>query len=161
MTNTCFLCLENTRNKVCVTCNCYAHPSCWGKYLQDQMNITTLVYPNHCAILSPLSVKCPICRERIKNIKSITRSDTKLSRKFAIYIKISQTIAMTRSIEDVNKKRKLVSELFNILIDNRSIVLENKNLSSDIQDKLSELYKNGWESANLFHLQMFGEQIKK
>lgn len=158
MSNTCFLCLNNTNNKVCETCNCFSHPQCWGKYLKDQSRIITIVFDTHFTISSD-SIKCPICKEKIKNVKPITRSDTKPGRKFALDLKITQIIEELLTITDRNKRKEILSSLFTIFITNRIILMENKIFLKKVQEKLKELYNDGWESANLFYLQLFEKQI--
>ena len=34
--DSCFVCLENSSNKVCDQCNVRAHNKCWVLYMQDQ-----------------------------------------------------------------------------------------------------------------------------
>ena len=45
----CFICLDETDNKVCPQCNCFAHDSCWGRYIASQTQL-----------------KCPVCRIEIE-----------------------------------------------------------------------------------------------
>ena len=125
MTNTCFLCLDIANNKVCKTCKCYAHAKCWGEYLHDQSRIITLVYDTYCSILSPLSVKCPSCRGKIKNVKPLTRSDTKSGRNFALHVKIEQTVDDLSTTNDIYKKKEMISNLFNILLNNITLHSDN------------------------------------
>jgi hypothetical protein len=62
----CFICLDNTSNRVCGTCKCYGCPDCWVEYCNKDKSTDIdeeRVY----------HVNCPICRQRI-NLDETTSS---------------------------------------------------------------------------------------
>ena len=151
MYDKCFLCLNNTSNKICRTCNCFCHPKCWGEYLQ---NIT-----NPIMILD--SIKCPICKKDIINVKSLTRNDTYILRKHYFKMKIIVMLVDIKILTDIENKIKLANSLFNFIIYNKKI-MKDCGLEKFVKDRLNHLYYyNNWTAANIYHLRIFGEQLVK
>lgn len=58
MSDSCFLCLENTRIKQCTRCNVRAHHKCWKKYLDYSYGEE--------------NKKCLQCSEKVRD-KPVTR----------------------------------------------------------------------------------------
>jgi hypothetical protein len=160
MSEKCFLCLSNTSNKICTKCKCYSHPRCWGKYLQNTTSVTTIIYPNHCSIMTPYSIKCPCCRSEISNVKSLTRSDTKLGRKQFFLMNVRNMLFYMDTIEDFNEKLKVAKDIFNMILDNKQMI-KDIGLTNFIKDRLKFLYTEGWDLSNIFYLRIFGEQLVK
>lgn len=154
----CFLCLEKASRKICPTCKCCAHDKCWGEYLQNKVKTRTYFSEEKVIVISPWSVACPQCRGPILNVKPVTRSDTSLGRKIAIVLDyISFLEALDNNSED---KYELYIKLLKVMLENRSIVLDNKILCAKLKLRLSELYINEhWKPANLYHHRLFGIQI--
>ena len=68
--NSCFVCLENTKNKVCDRCNCFAHPKCWKEYILNQTLISINLFNLEDDIDDKNenyeyteSLNCPICKK--------------------------------------------------------------------------------------------------
>ena len=76
--NICFVCLDYTCNKVCGTCECYAHPKCWGQYIKNNIELSTYIFNNFYEVIS--KINCPICKTINNNSRRLTRNDTILSR---------------------------------------------------------------------------------
>lgn len=159
MYDKCFMCLNNTSNKICSTCNCFCHPKCWGKYLQNITTITTIIYPNHCSIMVPYSTECPICKKDIGNVKSLTRNDTYIGRKQYFTMNIRNTLLHIKLSPDIETKEKLAKLIFNLIIDNKKM-MKDCGLENVVKDLLNHLYHNkNWTPANIYHLRIFGEQL--
>lgn len=160
MSEKCFICLNNTKNKICSMCKCSAHPACWGSYLKNTTNVVTFVYPNYCSIMSPYTTRCPICRKNIGNVKSLTRSDTRNGRGQALILTIRNMLFQIEMETNSKEKQEIAVRMFNIIVNNNILLFENETLATAIKEKLKTLYTiNNWTPANLYHLRLFGEQI--
>lgn len=155
----CFVCLTPSKNKVCSTCECYACPGCWGKYLQHTTNVLTFIYPTHCSVFTPMSCKCPICKKPITNMKPLTRSDTFDGRVNTLFISTRNLLFSIDSEQDLTKKKEIARALFNMIIDNKILLQKRRGLQHALKNKLKNLYELGWSDANIYHLRIFGEQI--
>lgn len=160
MPENCFLCLNNTKNKICPRCSCSACPGCWGKYLMETTDVFTIIYPNKCSILMPYTTVCPVCKERIKNIKPLTRSDTLFGRQQAFMINIRDILFSLDATIDPLERREIIRKFFNMVVDNKVIVLKNTSFTNIIKNRLEYIYKEeNFVEANIFHLRLFGSQI--
>jgi hypothetical protein len=155
----CFVCLTPSRNKVCTTCECYACLGCWGKYLQNTTNVITFIYPTHCAILTPISCNCPICKQPISNMKPLTRSDTKDGRVNSLFISTRNLIFSIDSEHDLNKKKEIATALYNMVLDNKILLSGNNGIQLALKSKLNDLNILGWSDANIHSLRLFNEQL--
>ena len=155
----CFLCLEKSKNRICTTCTCCGHSSCWGKYLQNINKVETYITENSVIIKTAWSIKCPQCRQKIMRVKSITRSDTELARSIAI---LEDYISFLEIIEYVNTEdelHKLCRNVLDALLVHKILIKKNEQLVFLLKRQLSNLYMDGWKAANMYHHKFFGIQI--
>ena len=161
--NSCFLCLEKCKQKICPNCECYCHSKCYGRYLHAKTHIYTIVlHDNKIRLSTPYSVMCPQCRKQIYNVKPITRSNTKLGRKMLIIKTIKNTFSNvslnTHSKQEiVSKFRYLCSKILLL----KEIIFEDLRFVKIISEKLTELYYDfDWKCANIYHILLYGIHIK-
>jgi hypothetical protein len=161
MSNNCFVCLNKTKNKVCMTCKCYAHPGCWGEYLKNTTHVFTLMYPDRVVMSTPLYAKCPQCRGSIGTVKSITRSDTNFTRRASLIESCMNFINCIEMAELTDDKISFYRNLFNLFIDNKSILNKEVDFIQVLKSKLYELYYiSKWEPANMYYYTLFGNQLE-
>jgi len=158
MATNCFVCLTKTRNKICASCECYAHPKCFGEYLQHFTEVETYIFPDHVILNTPLTVPCPQCRGDIPNIKPITRADTRLARSAAITTGYKNILFKLEMSEDRAERHRLLSMVFDVLVKNRFLFKNEESFCRMVRSKLCNLYAAGWEPANLYHHSLFGRQ---
>jgi hypothetical protein len=139
MKGDCFICLNDTRNKVCSTCNCFCHPKCWGKYVKEKTDVVTYIYPKKIMMKYHLYVKCPICKTQIGNVKPLTRSDTLFSRRSYITMIISNRIKDMRETDCEDNKKEIAKKLDLLLIKNRKIIPTNCMLYKLVKDYINNI----------------------
>lgn len=160
MTHDCFVCLNKCSNKVCPDCECYAHPACWGEYLKHSTDMYTIIYPNAVVMSTPYFTNCPQCRKAIKNVKPITRYDTKFARETAIMACIRDKIFAAEMTLSFENKKQIFNDLFYLLSREKNLLKDNNAFLNVIKNKLKSLYfEQRWNAANLHHYYIFGEQI--
>ena len=156
----CFLCLNKCTNKICPTCQCFAHPKCWGEYLQHNTDIVTYIYPTYIIISTPFNTECPQCRGDINTVKSTTRSETAFARKTAVishYKNMLYQIELATNLEERNKLLKDTCEYFQ---EQKNLIRADEELTKILQEKLVQLFINyKWNDANIYYLNMFGQQL--
>jgi hypothetical protein len=137
MPGDCFVCLSESKNKICNRCECYAHLKCWGKYINKESKIFTFVSTNNDVLItSPMYIRCPQCRENIKEVKPITRSDTYSGRKIAFIYSCNGMIIELESAQIRNDKIKIITKIFNYLLENKNLFNKDDNFKDVIRDKL-------------------------
>lgn len=160
MSDYCFVCLNKSRNKICSTCKCYAHPSCWGNYLKNSTDVFTFVYHGSVIISTPFYTQCPQCRSNIGSVKSITRSDTYLARKLSLFTHIRNKLFAVDLTESKEEKETILNDIFDKILRNKVILKDEKIFNNMISTKLIDLYeKEGWKPANMYYNQIFGKQL--
>jgi len=155
----CFLCLEPSKNRICPTCKCCAHRSCWGNYLQNVNKVKTFITEEAVIIRTAWSTKCPQCRQKIMDVKPVTRSDTELARRVVIlgdYITFLETLDYVNTEEELHL---LYRNVLDSLFAHKALVRQNDILVSLLKRRLRLLYLDGWKAANLYYHQFFGTQI--
>lgn len=161
MPRDCFLCLDTTKNKVCTTCECYAHYSCWGKYVNNYTNVITYIYDEEIIITVPLYIKCPQCSGDIGNLKPITRSDTRFGRRTILRLRCQHMFEAAEMPENVSKRFAIFRNIFEIIAQNKNLLRGGRSLKNMIKLKLLVLHNSGeWKFANFYYLKIFGKQIK-
>jgi hypothetical protein len=150
MTDSCFLCLMNTKTKQCTRCNLHVHYKCWKKYLNSfEFNETK---------------KCPQCKEKVRDMPK-TRARTHARRR---YLKQKDTftnhiLSQLSKCERVYgrlEKEKILTEIFDYLLDNMDYLLQHKKLNLVVRGKLKELYfQNKWYYAKDIYFRMYGTII--
>uniref|UniRef100_A0A6C0H309 Uncharacterized protein n=1 Tax=viral metagenome TaxID=1070528 RepID=A0A6C0H309_9ZZZZ len=164
MNRDCFVCLNNTKNKVCTTCQCYAHLRCWGKYLKNFTKVTTYIYEKDILISIPLYAKCPQCSCDISNLKPVTRSDTRFGRRTFLLLRYQNMMELAGTIQDISKRYMIFRNMFELIAHNKNLIrckVGGIKFKNTIKTKLIYLHVSGeWKFANLYHLKIFGKQIK-
>jgi len=156
----CFICLNKSTNRVCSTCKCFAHPKCWGEYLQNSTEVYTYVFPNQVVISTPLGLQCPQCRQNINNIKPITRSDTIFARSIVIVNNYNNILLAADLLSTFEEKWDIFDILFDGLLENKGLIVKEAEYLTVLSNKLKELYTlYDWKKANLYHLELIGTQI--
>lgn len=160
MIHYCFVCLNKTKNKVCIVCKCYAHPKCWGEYLKNFTNIFIRIHCDKVVIGTPFYTKCPQCRGNIGNVKPITRSDTHIARRISLCSQYCKQIFRADITNSKEEKEYIFKNIFDLIIRNKQIIKKEEIFKDILREKLQFLYKNdNWKPANLYHNRIFGEQI--
>ena len=161
MPGNCFICLNETKNKICNRCECYAHPKCWGKYINKESEVVTFVSENNDVLItSPIYTRCPQCRGNIKEVKSTTRSDTYSGRKIAFIYSVYEMLIILESAQTRDDKIKTITKIFKYLLENKKLFSKEDGFKNVIRDKLKFFYYNeNWKPANMFHRRLFGKPI--
>lgn len=160
MQNNCFICLEDTENRICQKCQCYAHSKCFNEYLNKNMKIFGNIYhtPKYIDLEIETEFLCPICKFTLNNQKKITRNDTLNIRKnFVIYI-INYYLSFIDDDIDNKKNFEYLGFICNFLIKHKDILKKIPNLKNLVYENLYEL-KDTWNLSNFYALQLFGEQL--
>lgn len=146
MSDSCFLCLINTRIKQCPQCNLRAHYKCWKKYTDHSGTDCT---------------KCPQCSMRIKKRRPMTREHSAfLANKETIVKHIKSLLTLCATAVNRQQKTEYAIELFDYLLGNMVFVREYETFEKTVRDKLIQLHKlENWEPANDYYFRMFGEII--
>ena len=161
MPRDCFLCLDNTKNKVCTTCECYAHHGCWGKYLKNYTYVTTYIYEEEIIITVPLYAKCPQCSGSIANVKPITRSDTRFGRRTLLRLRCKNMFEAAEMPQHLSIRFAIFRNIFETIAQNKNLLRGGSIFKNMIKTKLLVLHNSGdWKFANFYHLKIFGKQIK-
>jgi hypothetical protein len=155
--STCFICLNSCAKRVCPRCQCYAHPTCWGQYLQSTTSAETLITETNVSTIQPLYATCPQCKQNIPGIKPLTRKDTQIARYYAFK---TQVIFFAKALDEWEISPNIVGPEFTKLFkEHRGLVLDEKELCLDFHYLLLELYEMGWKEANIHHHSFFGTQL--
>lgn len=159
----CFVCLSKTTNRVCPTCQCYAHPSCWGNYLKSIDKLVILSNDDMLAMLFKNSHECPICKTELKAMPNVTRKRTEKFRLTCAYIDMVDGIQYAD--EDnlcCHEKSERYHTLMRTFKRAKRFIKKDQNAVKQIKQELSRLYYNeGWKPANHYHMDLFGKQISK
>lgn len=153
MSTPCFLCLSNTRNRVCHQCRLKGHRKCWKKYVERSSEIEMNTGSSQ--------VTCPQCKIHIRKRGGVTtRSMAMKSDKKIIVSKIKKLLEQVdRSNGRVNKER-YAREIFNYLLKNKWFLKTHYILEKAVRNKLIEFQtKDHWDYAGDMYMKMFGEQI--
>lgn len=161
MDTSCCICLDTTKNKVCRTCNCYSHPSCWGKFLKQSTKRVTVISGNSVYLVSSLHVKCPQCRQKIKTLKPLTRSDTYTSRTTWFNLIISDYVDWLNSCETIEDKDHVHRKIVRFLVYNKNLLKNDYGLSKMVKKYLRLLYRHSRQLANLNYYYIYGKQLER
>ena len=157
----CFVCLNRTQNKVCPTCSCYAHPSCWGHYLRSMCGVSIPIHiePGFMVMEVPYSVSCPQCRTTILNVKPLTRSDTEQARYELLVTNMDSMIDQFDLSTNDQDRDDMLRDIFDTALRNKRFILQEPRLLRVINDKLKQLYDYGWYPSNLYYYYLNSKQI--
>ncbi len=160
--NSCFICLNHSNNKVCQTCNCYAHSSCWGKYLSHTNDdIYCLVEPNGLMLLCNYSIPCPICKTHINQLPPLTRSRTQEFRLYNSILEVSDIISNMNDNIMSRERLENLHRLFKCFKKIKTFINSNSEISTVIKNNLRQLYhQEDWKIANQYYMELFEEQIR-
>ena len=159
MTN-CIICLEKTKNRICHSCKCYAHPKCYGKYLQKTTKIKIVLHKYKVRMYTPMGILCPQCRGVIFNVKRVTRSDTYFCRAAGMIKEFQYFLEISEQTSTKKDKELIASIIFSNILRHKFLLQENSKFFSIFRRKLEKLYKeNKWKPANIYYYQLFGKQI--
>ena len=157
--NTCFVCLNScsNRNRFCPRCLCYAHPKCWGEYLQHTTYTETVLDTDSISTIQPLNAQCPQCKQDIPGVKPITRQDTEIAR---FYILKNAAVFFSYALNDCDISASVVGpEFAKLFKENRSLISDDKEILLELHKFYKKLHEKGWEDANLHHYSFFGTQL--
>jgi len=151
MTDKCFLCLSNTRLKMCHQCNLVAHRKCWKQYIDNKNK--DLIYKS--------CVECPQCKVSITfGHKMTTRSMSgfKKTRHVADTIKLFiHKIQRTNGSQNL----KLIHiQMFEFMLENMFFIHSHPRFELTVKNKLIEYSTvDNWDYAGYVYEKMFGEPI--
>lgn len=147
MSDTCFLCLTNTRIKQCVRCNLRSHHKCWKKYL-DSVNIEE-------------TAKCPQCSAKVRT-KPVTRLRTRMTEKKEIIAHVKNLLTKLDLTFGRLQKEIVATEIFDYLLLHINFVYTNKKFEVTVRQKLKEMYfEDHWEPGKDFYFRMFKTSISQ
>ena len=160
--NKCFVCLEKTSNKICNNCNCYAHKSCWAKYVNTKhsLEIYSSIDSPDVIMLSVDNLTCPQCRKKINVNNTVTRSKTKFAKSLFIMKSIIDFTVELEETEILSDKKDLIRRVFKFVKKNKSF-LKKMEVLDFFKNQLKRLYIEGLESVNIYYYEIFGKQIDK
>lgn len=160
--NYCFICLNPSNNKVCQTCNCYAHSSCWGKYLRHtNEDIYYLVKPKGLMLLCNYSIPCPICKTDTNQLLPLTRSRTQEFRLYSSILEVSDIISNMNNNITSHERLDNLHRLFKCFKKIKTFINSNSEISTVIKNNLRQLYhQEDWKIANQYYMELFEEQIR-
>lgn len=137
--NICFVCLEKCNNRICNTCNCYAHHSCWGKYIKHKTINYLTISEEIIGICTPLYIDCPQCRQNINKLKPVTRSDTYIAR-YVIFIETFNNFLFDIHFMETKKERKdLFKNASKIITQNKNLFTKDRELKQMVKKEMQKL----------------------
>ena len=163
MRENCFICLEKTSNKVCKQCNCYAHTSCWGRYMKEN-GVCELVEEEDCLMLLTKNfIPCPLCRDENYCVPVTTRSKTEAYRFHTNFLFAHDYYMKFKNLDlSKNLRFKYLDMSFKYFKNLKQFIIENEAMTQCIKIILSDTYHiDRWNNANYYHMEFFGEQIEK
>ena len=160
--NKCFVCLEKSNNKVCKSCNCYAHASCWAKYVKskNKLEVYSSLDTPDVIMLSVDKLTCPQCRKKINVNNTITRSKTNGARWLFIMKSIIDFTDEMELIQTLEDKKDLIRRIFKFVKMNKKI-LNKLDVLDFFRNQLERLYCDGFKNVNMYYYEIFGKQIEK
>jgi hypothetical protein len=168
MVNTCFLCLQNTNNRVCPQCNTYAHHGCWKKYIDNLAPVefeVAVASTEHeifwnQSVFQPTTVKCPVCRDGIEVERHLTRSHTAKARETTTVSIVKTFLRRVEGTRGKQNKIEVVDNLFDYLYKCKNFLKDHSKFRETVRDKLINLHNNdNWEDARFHYRRIFGGTI--
>jgi hypothetical protein len=154
MSNSCLICLKNTKTKQCNNCSMRCHNSCWEKYMKYSKKSE-----------DKLSLECPQCKLiiRIKNTgKGVQTRSVIEKQKFAhIENKIRGFMNKFEYLSVIIDKRIVMLEMFEYISNNMTYLEHNPNFAESVQKKLLEFILTDDDSGCWKRMQtiIFGEVV--
>lgn len=162
--NNCFLCLNNVSNKnknrICSKCKCYGHTSCISKYIQNESKMYMILYSFKIILSTPYYIKCPQCRNKIYNLKPVTRSDTKFVRIYCLLKKMNYKLDDLHYENNIEEKIIKLKQLVKLAIEYKSIILDYEHINLSIKSLIKNMYINyGWFEGGFYYKLLYNENI--
>jgi hypothetical protein len=152
MSDSCFICLQNTNNRRCNTCSLHCHHKCWMLFLLQRP-----LGSNHAI--------CPQCKQNI-NIKPIKPIKIYRTRSFVkketreIVTNVKNLLNQAEITHGEENKQFIARIIFEYLYLNMEFVNNNPTFKLVIQKKLIHFYEiDKWDFAQEMNIKMFGEYI--
>lgn len=161
MSDNCFICLENAKNKVCDRCNCYAHHKCWKEYVMNNTTITVNFDQDDSGINHyEESLLCPVCKKERTTFSRLTRSKTFGLRFIKFSIDILARLMNIDNLEHLSAEDEdIIYKVLNLISKNKNLMSIDPVYNEMIKGMLNDLYKKDYKMANLYHYDIFGTQI--
>jgi hypothetical protein len=159
----CFICLDESNNRICNECKCFAHPRCFAEYLNKNLRLDSLIeeFVDVTTFSIFTYIGCPICKKEIvKHNKRITRRDTYDHRfNYVVYMLNYYLTIINTDETDLNMIHDLMDDMFKVVVKYKSTILKNDKFNKLIKNKLEKM-KEDWPKANLYHYEIYGTQIQ-
>lgn len=153
---TCFLCLENTSNKVCIQCETYGCNRCWEEYIKfNQKN-----KPNMEAFYEP-TILCPVCKIKCygSNLRA-TRSRTRDVRRGTFIREVKNYLWGIDMTFGKEAKMKVVEDMFKYLINHQWFLKEEPRFAQTVKNKLVEFWQTeNWNKVLYWHFRLFNSSL--
>jgi hypothetical protein len=153
MSDTCFICLNISNNKVCCSCNIRSHYKCWTSFLKNT-NTPDI---------------CPQCKcENIQKIHNTRLRSSLRSSLPPLHSHYKQVIPyLTRLLDichttvGIEQKRIKSIQIFEYLIINKWFLHQYDKFKNTVQNKLVEMYKcePHWKYPSEVYMKLFNTQI--
>lgn len=157
--DSCIICLKETKNISCKNCNCFCHDKCWNLYLNKNRKNTLLKNGNKTMVLFE-RVKCPICKIGVPTKIYYTRSTLFRYKYFTICSTLKPLYQEIRKLEEENKIDEMLEkyEFFLKQIGrNKNLILKDKRFYNLLIDELNKLkHKYNWKKVFYYEYHIFG-----
>ena len=154
----CFICLINTTERICDTCKCYAHKKCFYQYIKNNSRVFANITKIHNYLELDIGNKldCPVCKNELNYVKRLTRNDTYMFRIECIIYVLNHYLKQINDVEDMNTMENILENICKIIIEHKTTIKGDKRILPIIKKLLKV---SMCPSANLYHFEIFGEQI--
>lgn len=127
MNDTCFLCLEITRQHQCNTCKIMCHNKCWELYRKK----------HSCRSNLQIHSTCPQCNEKITDVvtRPITRCYAKTHLEETVMARLEKLLLEYQSSSDLDVQKKTIEEAFECLNDNVWVVEKSEVFKNAVKYK--------------------------
>lgn len=130
MNDTCFLCLEMTKQYQCTRCKILCHNKCWEIYRREHYYLINLhVYSN-----------CPQCNQQLSGIsfRPTTRSYSKTHVEKAVIVRLEELLLESQLSSDLSVKRQSIRQAFECLKDNLWFLENSEVFTNALKNKMIE-----------------------
>lgn len=148
--NTCFICLEDTNEaKKCIQCNCYAHYTCFSKYIRKILKLKAQIKQkdNNLCLLVGNYYNCPICRIENYNYRRVTRKDTIIFRNFFVSNIVRDLLSKKTEMNEISTFHTIMK----IMNKHPDILKNNETLKIFLKCNMIRLHREkNWKMANFY-----------
>jgi hypothetical protein len=146
---TCFVCLKTTGSKRCSRCSIRAHAPCWSEFVSFKRR--------HASFETEWSINCPQCSLPLQTNPHRTRSVANSTNRQVLFLQtISDLVRDVTLAPDENSRKGVASTLFEYICTHRELLDQNPRLKDILEQKLLDLYDEGWEEAYVYYERLFG-----